>query len=49
MPQEAELLRMELGKPNVMDQFESGLIVPRQLPQQQSIEEWNEAWTEFKS
>lgn len=49
MPKEAEILKMELGKPNVMDQFESGLIVPRQLPQQQSIEEWNEAWTEFKS
>lgn len=48
-PDEAALLRMELGKPNVMDEFKSDRVVPRQLPQKQSIETWNEAWTEFKS
>ncbi len=35
--------------PNVMDEYKAGKIAYRQLPKQQSIEEWNEAWGEFKS
>lgn len=48
-PEEAKRQRMELGKPNVMDDIRSGRIQFRQLPVQQSIEEWNDFWTGYKS
>jgi len=49
MPKEAEILRLELNKPNVMDEYAAKKINFRQLPQQQSIEDWNDVWSEFKS
>ena len=49
MPQEAEILRMQLGKPNVMDEYAAKRIQFRQLPAQQAIEDWNDVWSEFKS
>jgi spermidine/putrescine transport system substrate-binding protein len=48
-PDEAKLLRMTFDAPNVMDEHKAGRIVTRQLPTQQTIDEWNEAWTEVKS
>lgn len=49
LPDEARRQRMELGKPNVMDDIRSGRIQFRQLPVQQSVEEWNDFWTDYKS
>jgi len=48
-PDEAKLLRMTFDAPNVMDEYKAGRIVTRQLPVQQTIEDWNEAWTDVKS
>ncbi|MBL0727612.1 PotD/PotF family extracellular solute-binding protein [Piscinibacter sp. HJYY11] len=48
-PQEAKLLRMELKGPNVMDEYKAKKIQLRQLPKQQSIEEWNDLWSQFKA
>jgi spermidine/putrescine transport system substrate-binding protein len=49
MPDAAERLEHRLDQRNVMDQFKEGKIFIRTLPTQQSIEDWNEAWTEFKA
>ncbi|WP_181702522.1 extracellular solute-binding protein [Chthonobacter albigriseus] len=49
MPKEAEILRLRLDAPNVMDEYKAKKIQFRQLPSQQSIEEWNDVWSEFKS
>ncbi|MGK6315902.1 ABC transporter substrate-binding protein [Neorhizobium sp. DT-125] len=46
---EAEILRMQLDKPNVMDEYKAGKIAFRQLPSGQSIEDWNDVWSEFKT
>jgi spermidine/putrescine transport system substrate-binding protein len=48
-PDAAAMLEHQLDKPNVMDEIKSGKIEIRGLPKQQSIEDWNEAWTEFKN
>lgn len=49
MPEAAERLEHTFDKRNVMDEFKEGKIFIRGVPSQQSIEEWNEAWTEFKN
>jgi len=49
MPQWADRLRLRTDQRNVMDEYKEGKIFIRKLPKQQSIEEWNEAWTKFKS
>jgi spermidine/putrescine transport system substrate-binding protein len=49
MPKEAEILRMKLKGSNVMDEYKAKKIQLRQLPQKQTIEQWNEAWSQFKS
>lgn len=49
MPKEAEILRMTLKGPNVMDEYKAKKIAFRQLPSKQSIDEWNEVWSQFKS
>ncbi|WP_413693193.1 hypothetical protein [Psychromonas sp. KJ10-2] len=49
LPDEAKLLRMELNAPNVIDEFRSKKIAYRQLPSNQSIEVWNDLWSDFKS
>jgi spermidine/putrescine transport system substrate-binding protein len=48
-PDWAKLLLHELGKPNVMDEYAKGKIFIRDLPKQQSLEQWNQAFTEFKN
>lgn len=48
-PKAAERLEHQLDKRNVMDEFKDGKIFVRDVPKQQLIEAWNEAWTEFKS
>ena len=49
MPDQAKLLRLELNGYNVMDEWKDGKIFLRQLPAQQSIEDWNDVWSEMKS
>jgi spermidine/putrescine transport system substrate-binding protein len=49
MPKDAEILRLQLDKPNVMDEYKAKKIQFRQLPSEQSIEDWNDVWSEFKS
>ncbi len=48
-PEWADRLRLREDQENVMDQYRKGNIFPRKLPVQQSIEVWNETWTEFKN
>ncbi len=45
----ARLLLHELDKPNVMDEYKKGKIFIRDLPKQQTLEDWNQAYTEFKN
>ena len=49
MPREAELLRMTLKGPNVMDEYKARKIQFRQLPGKQAIEDWNDVWSQFKA
>lgn len=49
MPKEAEILRMTLTGPNVMDEYKAKKIQFRQLPSKQTIDDWNEVWTQFKT
>ncbi len=48
-PKAAERLEHTFDKRNVMDEFKEGKIFIRGVAAQQSIEDWNEAWTEFKN
>jgi len=48
-PEWARLLLHEFDKPNVMDEYKEGKIFIRDLPKQQSLEDWNQAYTEFKN
>jgi spermidine/putrescine transport system substrate-binding protein len=48
-PADAKTLRHTLTARNVMDEYKEGKIFIRKTPVKQSIETWNEAWTEFKS
>lgn len=48
-PDWAERLDLQLDGPNVLDLYEEGRISIRRLPVQQTIEQWNDAWTEFKN
>ena len=45
----AKLLLHEPDKRNVMDEYKEGKIWIRDLPKQQSLEDWNQAFTEFKN
>ena len=47
-PDEAKRQNMVLGQTNAMDMIRSGRIQYRQLPIQQSLEEWNDFWSEYK-
>lgn len=49
MPEAAVLLEHTFDQRNVMDEFKEGKIFVRGVPAQQSIEDWNEAWTTFKN
>lgn len=48
MPKKAEILRMQLNAPNVMDEYKSKKIAFRQLPSNQAPEDWNDIWSKFK-
>jgi len=48
-PEWAALLRHKLDERNVMDEYAEGKIFIRDLPKQQSLTEWNDAFTEFKN
>ena len=48
-PHGAEILRHRFDKRNVMDEYADGKIALRQLPEQQSIDDWSDVWNEFKS
>lgn len=48
-PEAAEKLEHKLDARNVMDELKEGKIFVRDVPKQQPIEAWNEAWTEFKN
>jgi spermidine/putrescine transport system substrate-binding protein len=48
-PDWAALLRHQLDQPNVMDEYAEGKIFIRDLPKQQTLTEWNDAFTEFKN
>jgi len=47
-PEEAKRQGMLLNQNNVMDLIRSGRIKYRQLPVQQSLEEWNDFWSDYK-
>ncbi len=47
-PAEAKRQGMVLGESNAMDLIRSGRIQYRQLPVQQSLEDWNDFWSEYK-
>jgi spermidine/putrescine transport system substrate-binding protein len=49
MPEWATRLRHRFDDRNVIDEYNEGNIFPRALPVRQTIEDWNEVWTEFKS
>lgn len=48
-PAEAKRQGMVLGQSNVMDLIRSGRIQYRQLPIQQSLEDWNDFWSVYKA
>ena len=49
IPRRCKTLRHTFTARNVMDEYKEGKIFIRKTPVKQSIETWNEAWTEFKS
>jgi len=48
-PDWAKLLLHQFDQRNVMDEYKEGKIYIRDLPKQQSLTEWNDAFTEFKN
>jgi spermidine/putrescine transport system substrate-binding protein len=47
-PEEAKRQGMLLGESNVMNLIRAGSIKYRQLPVQQSLEDWNDFWSDYK-
>ncbi|WAX96914.1 spermidine/putrescine ABC transporter substrate-binding protein [Aminobacter sp. NyZ550] len=47
-PAEAKRQGMLLNESNIMDLIRNGRIKFRQLPVQQSLEDWNDFWSEYK-
>lgn len=48
-PADAKALRLTFDAPNVMDEYKDGKIFIRKTPVKQSIEAWNDTWSEFKA
>lgn len=48
-PADAKKLRHTFDARNVMDEYKDGKIFIRSTPVKQSIETWNDAWSEFKA
>lgn len=46
---EARRQNMVLNGPNALDEIRAGRIHLRELPVQQSLETWNDAWTRYKN
>ena len=49
LPGEAQRQNMVLNGPNALDEIRAGRIRLRELPLQQSLETWNDAWTRYKN
>ncbi|BCH07510.1 spermidine/putrescine ABC transporter substrate-binding protein [Mesorhizobium sp. 131-3-5] len=47
-PEEAKRQGMLLNESNVMDMIRAGRIKYRQLPVQQTLEDWNDFWSDYK-
>jgi spermidine/putrescine transport system substrate-binding protein len=48
-PEDARMLNMVLNEHTVLDDYRAGRVFLRELPTQQSSEEWQEVWTEFQT
>ncbi len=48
-PREAEMLHMTEKEDNIMNVLRDGRIIPRRLPSNQSMETWQEAYTQFQN
>jgi spermidine/putrescine transport system substrate-binding protein len=48
-PDWVDRLDLSVDPPNILDLYGEGKISIRKLPVQQTIEDWNDAWTEFKA
>ncbi len=48
-PEEARMLHMTDEDDNIMAMLRAGRIIPRRLPKNQSMESWQEAYTEFQN
>ena len=48
-PEEAKRQRMVLDGPNCIDDLREGRIHLRNIPVQQSLEDWNDFWSEYKN
>ncbi len=48
-PAEAKRQRMVFDGPNVIDDLREGRIHFRDIPAQQSLEDWNDFWSEYKN
>jgi spermidine/putrescine transport system substrate-binding protein len=48
-PEEAEMLHMTSKDDNVMAVLRDGRIIPRRLPKNQTMESWQEAYTQFQN
>ncbi len=48
-PEEAKMLHMTSEADNIMAVLRSGRIIPRRLPKNQSMESWQEAYTQFQN
>lgn len=48
-PNEAKIINMDLNDHNLLDDYRAGRILLRELPTQQSSEDWQDVWTEFQS
>lgn len=49
LPGEAQRQNMVLNGPNALDEIRAGRIRLRELPVQQPLETWNDAWTRYKN
>ncbi len=48
-PKTAKVLRMDLSGRNLLNEWRDGQLVLRQLPAQQTPEDWQEAWSKFQN
>lgn len=46
---EARMINMDLSAHNLLEDYRAGRILLRELPTEQSSEDWQDVWTEFQS